>query len=300
MKTNNLQQYLFSVLFLFALIVVAIKTNAQNKENPNHKISVWFGVRDFNQPPLRTANDLDFFDYYISENWKQTNYHNIDSYLGVGYFRKWTKNIETDIRISINSALNPNSLFIRGYFYPTRRLGVSLSYYTYSQYLNDYSDYYTKGNNQSENTVRILTDQHPQWRIFDHNLGLGAVVPVDIEALHLKLELQAGVILLSPFHTSLVLGNEQSNYKALHQYAFKPSAAPFIKPEATLEIDMLEFNNKAIGLQIQTSCLWSKRSINYRRTSYEWTMKDRHTENIKSVPHTFKKFEFDAGFYYKF
>lgn len=300
MKTNNLHYSVLSISLLLINLVIPDPINAQNKENPDHKISVWFGVRDFNQPPLRTANDLDFFDYYISENWKQTNYHNIDSYLGIGYFRKWKNNMETDIRMSINSALNPNSLFIRGYYYPVSWLGFSLSYYTYSQYLNDYSDFYTKGNNQSGNTVRILTDQHPQWRIFDHNLGLGTVLPVEIDALHLKLELQAGVILLSPFHTSLVLGNEQSNYKALHRYAFKPSAAPFIKPEVTLEIDMLEFNHRAIGLQVQTSCLWSKRSINYRRTSYEWTMNDRQSESIKSVPHSFKKFELDAGFYYKF
>ena len=130
-------------------------------------------------------------------------------------------------------------------------------------------------------------------------MSTGVVLPLHFDALHFRLSLNGGVILLSPFKTSVFVNNQYSNYRALHTYKFKPSASLFINPEASFNIDIHEFNGNAFGFQFQTSVLWAERSINYKRSSYEWTMDNKVENEIEGVSHSFQKFEFDAGLYFR-
>lgn len=285
-----------TMLTVLILSFITVGIYAQNTLNPDKQFSLWFGIRDYKQPPTETSAEPDFFDYYMDTDWESVTYRNIEGYLGMGYLRKWTQKFETDTRISINSGLRLNTFFQRAVYYPHKYWGVSLSYYACPQLMNDYSEFYVTNTGQK---ARTLTDQHPQWRIYDHIVCAGVVLPLHFDALHFRFSLHGGAILLSPFKTSVFIDNEYSNYRALHFFKFKPSASLFINPEASFNIDIHEFNGNAFGFQFQTSVLWAERSINYKRSSYEWTMDNKVENHIKGVSHSFQKFEFDAGLYFR-
>lgn len=292
------------ILILWACLYSVIVQNnnhifAQNTEKPNSKFAIWFGVRVYNQPPLGSSDKIDFFDYYLSEDWDNTNYKAGYEYLGISYFNKWNKNFETDLRVTVDPSFSPNTLFARASYYPHKLLGVALTYNACPQLLNQYDAYFQQSPIYQNMSARIISEQYPQWNIYDQSISIGAISPLNVGSLHLKLGLHAGLMFVSPFKTSILLSDNNSNYKAIHTYRFTPSAAAFINPEAVLEIDIHEFNGKAFGLQLQTSWIWTQRSINYKQTMYEWTTVSPVTQKVIAPKHDFEKFEFDAGLFYK-
>ena len=288
---------------IICILILGISFSAtamsQKTEKPDSKFAIWFGVRNFDQPPLNSSDNIDFFDYYLIEDWDKTNYKAIYEYLGFSYYKKWNELIETDLRFTVDPGFTPNTFYLRGTYYPKPYLGLALSYYVYPQLLNNYDEYFQKSLIYRNMYSQIITEQYPQWNLHDHTVSIGAVSPLNLGSLHLKLGVHAGLMFISPFKTSIFLRDKNSYYKTMLNYRFTPSTTVFINPDASLEIDILEFNGKAIGFQFQTSWLWAKRSINYKITQNEWTMESSSTENVKGVQHAFEKFEFDGGLFYK-
>lgn len=288
-----------NIRFIYILLLTINFTTAVFSQKPDSKFAMWFGVRNFEQPPLGSSENLDFFDYYLSEDWDNTNYNAIYSYLGFSYYKKWNTLFETDLRFTTNSTFTPNTFYARGTYYPTKYLGLAISYYAYPQLLNEYNTYFENSLNYRNMHALIITEQYPQWSIYDQTVSVGAVSPLNFGALHLRLGIHAGFMFIPTFSTSIVLSDKNSYYQTKLNYRFTPSTTVFINPEASFEIDVIKFNGKAIGIQFQTSLLWAKRSINYTVEQYEWTMETSTTNTVKGVKHSFEKFEFDGGLFYK-
>jgi len=294
-----MKNYQFQIILLL-LICSFSKVFTQKNEDNDSKFSIWFGVRNFSQPPISSSDKLDFFDFYLSHDWENTNYKANYEYLGFSYSKKWNKQFETDLRMSVNSVFTPNTLYARGIYYQSRYIGFALSYYTYPQLLNNYEEFFQHSLNYRNMNSQILEyDHYPQWKVYDHTVSVGLISPLSFGSVHLKLGFHAGFMFLSPLSTDIFLSSTNTNYRALQNYRFTPSSAFFVNPEASLEFDIHEYKNKIFGFQFQTSWLWTKRSINYKLTQNEWTMETTSSQNINAVKHKFEKLEFDGGLFLK-
>lgn len=287
------------ILIFWATMILTQESIGRNLEKSGNKFSIYFGIRDFKQPPLNNTDKLDFFDHYLSENWDKTNYTARYEYLGFGYSRKWSDAFESDFRFTTNSTFTPNTLYLNGIYYPKSFCGISLSYYLYPQLLNDYSDYFQTNTQYQNMYAQIVTEQYPQWSIYDHTFAIGLISPLNLGPVHLRLGIHTGLMFITPFETTVWISDRNSYYQSLINYHFTASTSFFIKPEASLNIDLVSFNKKTIGLQIQTSWLSTKRSINYKETQNEWTLENTSYRKTNGAMHKFEKFEFDGGLVYK-
>ena len=83
-----------TMLTVLILSFITVGIYAQNTLNPDKQFSLWFGIRDYKQPPTETSAEPDFFDYYMDTDWENDTYRNIEEYLGMGYLRKWNQKFE--------------------------------------------------------------------------------------------------------------------------------------------------------------------------------------------------------------
>ena len=83
-------------------------------------------------------------------------------------------------------------------------------------------------------------------------------------------------------------------------YQTKNSFAVFFFPELEVGIDCISFDNSTLGIQFQFNWYASgKKSINYQRTTYEWTRNNYTTDEIIGDKHKYQKTEIDFGIYMK-
>jgi hypothetical protein len=270
---------------------------SQSNESKKQKIALWFGSRDFNQPPLSNSTNLDFIDYFISSDWTHSNYKYDYLYLGFSYYSKWNSKWDTDLKVTLNSGFTPNTILASTTYYALKHLGISFTYYAYPQLLNDFSRFYVI--NQPNYYTSIDQSKGLQWSIYDHNISLGIITPIDVGFFHLKLGIDGGISMVSTFKNTVNQKEINSNFQQQIEYTTLPSSTFFISPKVELDLDCGKFEGKSIGFQIQSNWLSTKKAIDYKMTTYCWTIENQTHETIKGMVHQFDKFEFDVGLYYK-
>jgi len=87
------------------------------------------------------------------------------------------------------------------------------------------------------------------------------------------------------------------NMKREIRYATKNSPALFFFPEAELGIDCCRIGGITLGFRGHASWYSVDRSVDYSRTTFEWTYDNPEQEEVANPAHRFSKFEFDAGLY---
>lgn len=286
------------VYLAFILIISGIfPVEAEKTTAPKESFSMWFGGRIFNQPPVGMANQLDFFDYLISEDWEQTNYRASYGYLGLGYSNLINQSFEADIRLTMNSAFRINTGYLRGIYYLVKQIGVTMTYYAYPQLLNEFRAYYDI---QELKSYSYIDDpDRMQWSIYDHTVSAGILFPFNQNYLSFKVGVNAGIMFTGNFKCAVNQKEVHSNLRQRIEYEFLPSPAFFINPELELDIDFIRFKEKSVGMKIKSNWLTASKSIDYRKTVYQWTIENPVSEIINNVKHEFSRFEFDCGFYYQ-
>lgn len=285
----------FTLICLLALWISAT-TEAQNKKFAD-KVDLWFGWRYFHQPALGESEELNFFDYYMKDNEETQNYEATYEYLGFGWNKRWNLNWESDIRITLNSALELNSLFMRAIYFPKGKLGYFLSYYNYSQLMNSFTPYY----DQKYPGYLSVIDDHNwwQWEMMDRTFSAGITLPLEFGVIQIRPALSAGFIVGPEFNKSVDLKEVKSNYRQRIDYEFIRKPHFYINPEIQLNLELCKKERSSFGLQFKADLVVSMRSIDYQMTSYEWTMDSPQKANIPGIDHYFFKREFDLGIYYK-
>lgn len=279
------------ILFGFSVFFSCLSAHSQGKDN----LDIWFGWRNFYQPAINETEELNFFDYYMKNDDTTDSFRSTYEYLGVGWSKRWSQHWESDLRITINSALRANTIFMRGIYYPENKYGFFLDYYMYPQLMNSFTPYFE---NRPNKYIADINDYNWwQWQMFDFAFSLGVIRPVKLGYSEIIPAISAGVILGPIFEKSVLLKEIQSNYRELIEYEFANKPTPFIKTEVEIKIALLSTAQTIFGLQIKTDALVGLRSIDYYKTSSEWTMNNSISEKIYGPKHLFFKNEFDIGLY---
>jgi len=290
---NQLTFYLKIVEILFVLSTWGDQV-LMAKGKGKHQSSLWYGIRQIDQPPTQQGNKLDFIDYFHNKS-HLGQYQSKYDYLGLSLVSKWSPKWESDIRMTVNSGWSPASFYLRGSFFPIKSIGFSLTWYSCYQLIDDYSQYFPSTN--PELTAYSYTNVLAQWRIYDRNVSAGLIVPLDWRFIHLRLGVNAGIGFISSFDNSVLIKEVRSNYKALKNFVFQPSPFFVLEPEAQLNIDCFTLKNKTIGIQFASTWMSTTRSVSYTETTSEWTNEAKVSETVKGTRHHFTRFEFNGGLY---
>lgn len=281
-------------LLLFA-VCVGVFNVAQSQFEKKTTLDVWFGVRHFNQPPMSDATVLNFFDYYFSDSESTQSYRSTYEYLGFGWNKRWNRHWESDLRITVNSALEPNTLFLRGTYFPQGKVGFMLTYQSVPQLMNSFTPYF-----EPYQTNYIITINDPdwwQWNMYDYAFLAGIIYPVTLGPLELRPAFNAGVVVGSFFKTSVNFKERETNFRQRIDYEFLFSPFVVINPQIQIHLKCFQISNFEIGMQMKAEWLYGQRSIPYRQTKHEWVMQHPVRETVRPPRHHFNRLEFDAGLY---
>jgi hypothetical protein len=104
---------------------------------------------------------------------------------------------------------------------------------------------------------------------------------------------------LSPFEERIFHKHYNSNYRGMSVFESKRSYSLFFFPEVYLSKDLFDFSGMTLGLQIQASYYYSRLSVNYTQSTYEWT-KDNVSQHFFRFNHpNLHKYNLEFGVYGK-
>lgn len=278
-----------SILILGLISLPGFRVYSQDKLIEKYKVSLWFGTRDVSRDSLQNNENLDFMNYlHSSPDLAEYQYLGISTHL---WFRgKW----EADLKIAMFDDFAPNNLNLKAQYFPLQNLGLSVGFYSYPQLLNDFSTYHRIND---LGFYGDLNTNFRQRRVHETGLIVGLVLPINYRPFHCMIQLNGGISSLSTFKE--IVGQKQinSNFRKEINYSTLISPAFFLFPEIELNFDCFKIRDSKVGIQIQSSWYTVYRSIDYERTTYEWTSIAPTKERINSPIHHFEKFELDFGIY---
>lgn len=262
---------------------------AQARFIEKKQTSVWFGVRDITPDSLANSGDLDFLNYFYSSD-EMAEYQ----YLGLSAHLWFRGNWEADLKVGMYDDFAPTSLNLKASWRPTKYLGFTAGFYSYPQLLNEFNMFHRL----SDEGFYGDTDSNlRQRRVHESGIMAGLVMPVDYRFIHLTLYMNGGISTLSKFSEKVTQKMINGNMKREIRYSTKNSPALFFFPEAELGLDCFRIGETTLGIRGRVSWYAVKRSVDYNRTTWEWTYDNPVYEEVDNPAHRFSKLEIDAGLY---
>ena len=285
---DKIKYFLIGMVFLANMAVL----KAQETDKKQFKITILGGSREISNDSLADAADLDFMNYLHHQN-------QYSDYELAGFAFDWTINPtwELGLRILTESDLNPRELSLTAQYTHESWYGIRFSAFTYPQYIESFNQYHIN------NDAGYIADIDPNFRqvsISDRGFSVGPFVHLEHKRLYFNIRLNGGISWFTQLQGSIAQKELQSNLRREFRYQTKGSASLFISPEAEIGIDCFKISGLWCGFQLRGSLLYSKRSINYTRTLYNWTPDNSQSENITNPRHRYQKQEGDLGFYIRF
>lgn len=281
--------YKKTILLILALPIFTI-ANAQNISNKQVGFSI--GLQGISCEQIPSTTNLDFLNYLESDDFT-------GNYIYVtfnGNF-KIKQHSYANLVIGMYSDLLPVKLNVAFSHIPWNIFGFGFSFLHYPEYINDVPQFHW----DNDETIFGTTDSN-YWQKKNYSLGfaLGPEVKYSGDKLTVDLRIHAGFRWVSKFDTRIAQKEINGNYRRIYDYAVKRNVNPYLLSEFELRYRLLSFNeSKRVGLKLRAACELSNRTLNYNRTTYEWTAENRLNEEITLPKHQFNTVEFDLGAYFE-
>ncbi len=275
--------------FLILSLAATPLLQAQGRFIEKKQASIWFGVRDITPDSLANSGDLDFLNYLHSSD-EMAEYQ----YLGLSAHLWFRGNWEADLKVGMYDDFAPTSLNLKAIWMPMKYLGYTAGFYSYPQLLNEFNMFHRL----SDEGFYGDTDSNFRQRCV-HETGImaGLVMPVNYRFIHLTLYMNGGISTLSKFSEKVTQKMINGNMKREIRYSTKNSPALFFFPEAELGLDCFRIGEATLGVRGHASWYAVKRSVDYKRATWEWTYDNPVYEEVDNPAHRFSKLEIDAGLY---
>ncbi len=275
--------------FLVLSLAASPLLPAQGRFIEKKQASLWFGIRDITRDSLANSGDLDFLNYLHSSD-EMAEYQ----YLGLSAHLWFRGNWEADLKVAMYDDFAPTSLNIKAIWMPRKYLGFTAGFYSYPQLMNEFNMFHRLSD---EGWFGDTDTNFRQRRIHETGIMAGVVMPVNHRFIHLTLYLNGGISTLSKFSEKVTQKMINGNMRREIRYSTKNSPDFFFFPEAELGLDCFRIGNSTLGVRGHASWFTVKRSVDYNRTTWEWTYDNPLQEEVDNPAHRFTKFEIDAGIY---
>ena len=276
------------IIFLVSFI---FRSNgfAQEKLIKNIKITTFAGFRDDQRDSFPNDNNLDFINYF-SQDKEYLDYE----YLGLSTHITFRNNIETILKFVFFGGLR--NIHLTAQYFPHKNFGLNCGIYSCGFMMNEFSTYHKLTDKD------MFGDLETNYRQrFPVNAGLlcGITYRANIQKLQTIIKLNTGFSSIIPFSENVSQKQIDGNYQKQIKYKTQYNFEFFIFPEIEINIDCINLKKTVLGMQFQSNLFFSKKSINYKRTTYEWTAQNSSAQSVIVAKHKILLIEFDFGIYIK-
>ncbi len=274
-------------IVIFILIIGNLTVFAQNGFIKSYKIATFVGVRDDKRDSFPNNENLDFLNY-IKQDKEYVDY----LYLGLSSHILFKHNIETDLRFAFMGGMS--DIYISTQYFPIKNVGFNIGFYSNGYMLNEFSTYH------KINDIGMFGDLETNYRQrFPVDIGFfgGLNLQIRFWKIHTLMKLNTGMSSIKPFSETVGQKEVNGNYRKNIEYETKHNFQIYYFPELEFNIDCIKIQNSTIGFQLQTSYFYARKSIDYKRTIYEWTNQNPIIENISGQKHQIRLFYLDLGLY---
>jgi hypothetical protein len=293
-----LKPSLIFIAFLMVVILPVHQLQAQQQQTREKFLfSFNFGGRYINRDSLANTEDLDFMNYlYRQENSAEY------GLLSLNFRMAPTEKFEVSATAVLLSDLRPRqlNLDIRYNMSEKDKLpgwGLIGSFFIYPQYLENYNSYHILRD------TGFTADLNPNFRqisIFDLGIAIGPSINYHYRRFHTEISFRTGISGFVSFDETISQKKTEANLRREYLYETRFSPAVFFMPEAEVGFDIISSGRTNFGIMLRAGGMWSKRAINYTRTTYTWTSDNSISNDIKPDNEWYRRTEIQGGFYIAF
>lgn len=283
--------------FFFLFIVVGFfftEAYSQKRFIESYELGLFFGFRDLRIDSLPNSANLDFINYM-----SYLDYDPIGSpYIGISTVFKLRNNFELALKVFTNDDIIPTAANLSVQHYFNNYFGLNFGLYTYPLFTSDYEVFH---NLEDVGFNPVLNSGYYRQRdIYDLGWIAGPVIRLNGKVFYANLKLNVGYSGFITFTESFKQEKINSNFRRIVEYETTSKKEFFFFPEFKAGINIFSFKNFILGMQFQSNMMISKRSLDYTRTTYNWSLVDKTTEKVSNPKHQFDIFDMDFGLFFRF
>jgi len=133
--------------------------------------------------------------------------------------------------------------------------------------------------------------------IYDLGWKFGPVFRYVHRGFFANLKLNFGFSGFVPISAEVLQKQIHSNFRRVIRYETSFDQQFFFFPEFRAGVELLNLRNVAIGVQLYSNYFTSRRSLNYTRTTFNWSFDNYEIEKIESPKHSYNIFNLDVGLF---
>lgn len=276
-------------LLLFTLL---ISTIALTQNISNNQIGMGMGLQGKSCERIPNSTNLNFLNYLDTDDFTG-NY----AYIVFNGNFKIKQQSFANIVVGMYSDLLPTKLNVSFSHIPWNIFGFGVSFLGYPEYINEITQFHW---DNDEGMFGSTDPNYWQKRNYNIGLALGPEIKYNHNGLTIDLRVHAGFRWVNNFETRIAQKEVDGNYRRVYDYWVKRNFNPYIFPEFELRYRLFSFSeSKKVGFKLRAACEISNRTLNYTRTTYEWTAETRTDAEINLPKHGYSSVELDLGFFYE-
>ncbi|MHC1775205.1 MAG: hypothetical protein AB9834_07275 [Lentimicrobium sp.] len=288
----------FLIIQLLLLFTGVSRSMAQQSaEKEKFCFSLNFGGRYINRDSLANSNDLDFMNYL----YKQDNAAEY-GYISLNFSMAPSEKIEFSATAVLLSDLSPNQFNLDIRYKPVIKYnhigwGLIGSFIIYPQYLENFNSFHILSD------TGFTADLNPNFRqisIYDLGIAAGPTMNYQYRRFFAEISFRTGISGFISFNERISQKKTDANLIREIHYETSYSPAVFFMPEAELGYKITSGGRLNFGINLKTGGMWSKRAINYTRTTYNWTPENVTISDVHPDETWYSKTEIQGGFYITF
>lgn len=284
---------MYKVTFVFILLFGSIlKIHSQNRFLESYTISLFLGTRDLQIDSLPDTDNLDFINYMSFLDYEPIG----AQYIGVSADLKFRGGAEMSFTLFSNDDIFPTGVNLSAQYFFTDLLGINIGGFAHPLFTSDYQMFHVfrdGGQFHADRSIR-------QRDVFNLGWMVGPAIQYREENFFVNMQLNLGMSGFAPFSEEFMQQEFNSNFRRVIRYETEFNSEFLFIPRLRAGVDLIKFNNSTLGLQLKSSYLLSRRSLDYYRTTFNWTAGNAVVEKIYNPKHRFNIFEVDLGIFLRF
>ncbi len=278
-------------IFIAAILMGwGFSLGAQDPLMHNIDFSVTLGTADISIEKFDAGDNMDFLNYMDSD----LDYIELSA-IKLGWSFDFAARMFADINVIVMSDLVPDNYDISVHRFFNRTFGLGLGSLYYSNYITAFEDYHKK----TDPEYFILDQNMRQVESYDFGVYISpAFRPVYSDRLKISLRCDLGFSSFMEEHTSFYLKRAFSNEMRLVEYATVKRFQPYVNPKLGVKMKILALSNVSVGVLVKSNFFYSRKRMNYDRTTLVWTTENPIEEYIQPPNHTYSRFELDGGIFF--
>lgn len=265
---------------------------AQSPLVQSYRVNLFFGQRDLNIESFPLGPNLDFVNY-------MSHYDDLYVPIGIPYIGfsahlQLRNGLELDFQAFSNDDIYPTGGKLYAQYFINDFWGFGIGAYGRPIATFGQDDFHQ---NRDQLEFQTWGGFELERNIYDMGWKVGPVFRYVHRGFFANLKLNFGFSGFVPISAEVLQKQIHSNFRRVIRYETSFDQQFFFFPEFRAGVELLNLRNVAIGVQMYSNYFTSRRSLNYTRTTFNWSFDIYEIEKIESPKHSYNIFNLDVGLF---